>query len=208
METEQGAWVVPPQRAVWVPAGMSHAVTMTGWVEMRTLYLARAWGRGRPKRCTVVNVSGLLRELILEATARQWLDRRVARDRRLMGVIRDQLEALSAAPLDLPMPRDERAARVAEAVRARPGEPGGIEVLARQAGASKRTIERLFRNETGMTFGQWRRQARLLEGLRRLAAGEAVKTASVATGYGSASAFVTMFRRALGTTPKRYGAAS
>ena len=107
-------------------------------------------------------------------------------------------------PLQLPSPRDVRARRVADALRRDPADARTLEALSGSAGASKRTLERVFAAETGMTFGTWRQQLRLLHATRLLAAGEKVTVAATEAGYESTSAFIAMFRRAMGTTPSRY----
>lgn len=207
VNTAMSSWVVPSHRAVWVPAGTEHAIEMIGAVSLRTLYVKAALSRSLPKQCCVVNVSPLLRELILRTIQIGMLDRYVPAQKRLTGVILDQLETLSTMPLNLPMPRDPRALRVVELVRANPAENNSLDQLSSKAGASKRTIERLFQAETEMTFGKWRQQSRLLHALRLLAAGESVTTAALEVGYNSTSAFISAFKIALGTTPRRYYAA-
>jgi AraC-like DNA-binding protein len=204
VETGQGTWVVPAQRAVWIPGGTPHSVAMSGWVSMRTLYLAPELAQALPGRCCVIAVAPLLRELVLHAVARGPLRADVAEHRHLIEVLVDQLRELPAAPLELPVPRDERALRVALRLRAEPGLAETVDALARAAGASRRTLERLFRKETGMSLGRWRQQARLLEAMRRLARGEAVTSIALEVGYESPSAFIATFRSALGTTPGRY----
>jgi AraC-like DNA-binding protein len=204
IHTASGSWVVPPHRAVWIPAKVQHSLQMSGTVSMRTLYLHVGLSKALPTDCCTVNVPPLLRELILEAVARQTLKRSSPSEARLIGVILDQIEALPAAPLQLPMPRDIRASKVAELLKANPAEPASLEQISRQAGASPRTIERLFRSETNMGFAKWRQRLRLLHALRLLAAGEPVTNVALESGYDSPSAFISMFRRELGTTPSRY----
>jgi AraC-like DNA-binding protein len=204
IHTASGSWVVPPHRAVWIPANVEHSVQMSGAVSMRTLYLLPAVSKALPKECCTVNVPPLLRELILDAVARQTLQCSIPSEARLIGVMLDQIQALPAAPLQLPMPRDARASKVADLLKANPAEPASLEEIARQAGASPRTIERLFRSETNMGFAKWRQRLRLLHALRLLAAGESVTNVALETGYDSTSAFISMFRRELGTTPSRY----
>ncbi len=145
-----------------------------------------------------------MRELIVHVVGLGTLDRRDPARGRLLGVLLDQLEALPAIPLQLPLPRDPRAARVAAWLREHPDSPGLLKQVARRAGGSVRTVERLFRAETGMTFGKWRQQLRLLHALRLLAAGRSVTAVALEVGYDSPSAFIAMFRSALGTTPGRY----
>jgi AraC-like DNA-binding protein len=203
--TSQGTWVVPPHRAVWIPAGVGHSVRMSGRVTVRTLYFRpRLRGRRRPGACRAINVSPLVRELMLHASRRNTLRRDAPADRRLARVILDQLEALPAEPLQLPMPNDPRARKAAELLQADPGEPRSLALAARATGASKRTLERLFLSETHMTLGRWRQRLRLVEALRLLAKGQAVTRVAFDVGYQSPSAFISAFRRELGTTPGRY----
>lgn len=204
VETAGGAWVVPSQRAVWIPAGVDHSVEMSGQVFMRTLYLSPALETPLPARCGVVQVSRLLRELILHTVELGLLAADDAHHRHVCDLLLDQLVTVTSVPLELPMPRDSRALRVAERVRTHLAERKSMDVLAREAGASRRTLERRFQGETGMTFGRWRQQARLLQALRLLAAGEPVTRVAFDVGYDSPSAFIAMFRAALGTTPARY----
>ena len=204
VHTEAGAWVVPAQRAVWVPAETPHRIDMSGPVAMRTLYLSPALAPFGPKECTVLNVAPLLRELVLHAVERAPLHADRPREARIIELILDQLEALPAAPLAVPAPRDPRAHRAAEWLRHNPADGASLERIARRAGASKRTLERLFQRETGMSFGAWRQQLRLMQALELLAAGEPVTSVALAVGYESTSAFIARFREVLGTTPGRY----
>jgi AraC-like DNA-binding protein len=203
VRTDRGSWVVPPQRAIWLPSRVTHAIEMTGAVSMRTLYFAPRRVRGPRRECRVIAVAPLLRELILHLCT---LKSRPGPEReRLVRVVIDQLAHLDQAPLplDLPLPREPRAARLAELLRATPSMQHA-DVLYRRAGASRRTLERLFAAETGLTLGRWRQQLRLLEALRLLGAGHPVTSVALDLGYESPSAFIAMFRRQLGTTPSRY----
>jgi len=204
VHTPRGAWVVPPQRAVWIPGGMRHRVEMHGSVSMRSLYVEPSLSQLLPPDCCVVNVSPLLRELILNAVNLGALDMKVPSQSRKIGVILDELETLPVVALQLPVPHDPRALRVAELVRQNPSERSSLQEISRTAGASKRTIERLFIAQTGMSFGRWRQQARLLHALRLLAVGESVTAVALEAGYDSTSAFISMFKKAFGTTPSRY----
>jgi len=204
VRTKQGIWVVPPLRAVWIPAETPHSVAMSGPVSMRTLYLNPKLVRTLPRKCFIMNVSPLLRELILHACKFPKLNRRVSVQRRIIEIIVDQLEAAHSIPLQLPHPTDSRAIRVVQRLLAGPGEQWTLETLCEDCGASKRTIERLFLAETGMTFTKWRQQLRLLHAMQLLASGEKVTGAALDAGYSSPSAFISMFKRQLGTTPTRY----
>ena len=204
VHTAGGSWVVPPHRAVWVPAGMDRRIEVSAGLAMRTLYFKPRLAKSLPRDCCVVNVPPLLRELILHTIDIGMLNRAIPSHARLIGVLIDQLKMLSTVPLQLPQPSDPRALKVAALLEATPGEKLPLGTIARQAGASPRTIERLFRGETKMTFAGWRERRRLLHALRLLAAGEAVTNVALELGYASPSAFIAMFRRALGTTPSRY----
>ena len=204
VQTHHGIWVVPPLRAVWIPAEIPHSVTMTASVSMRTLYFLPMLVRTLPAKCFVMNVSSLLRELILHACNFARLKKEVPVQRGIIEIIVDQLEAANSIPLQLPHPIDSRAARVVQALIANPGKQRTLEALCEDCGASKRTIERLFLAETRMTFSKWRQQLRLLHSMQLLASGEKVTGAALDAGYSSTSAFISMFRRQLGTTPARY----
>lgn len=149
-------------------------------------------------------MSPLLRELILYAIGQGPLHTDREEHGRLIGFLIDQLRVLPVVPLELPMPRDPRALRVAERLRENPGEAVDLDSVARSAGASRRTLERLFRSETGISLGRWRQQARLLEAMRLLARGEPVTSIALEVGYESPSAFIASFSNAFGTTPGRY----
>jgi len=203
VETDAGLWVVPPHRAVWIPAGMLHQVRMTRAVEMRTLYV-QAGLPGLPGDCRVVAVSSLLRELIVTFAVLPPDYPPGGPVGRLASVILDQLRAPASAPLHLPLPRDPRLRRVAAGLFAEPSDRRPLRAWASTVGASARTLARLFEVETGMGFAAWRQQLRLHEALARLTAGEAVTNVAFAVGYDSPSAFIAMFRKALGTSPQRY----
>ena len=204
VRTDRCAWLVPPHRGLWVPAGHRYRVEMTGTVAIRMLYI-------RPGRsaafassladCTVVNVGPLLRELIVRTCLLGALDARIAEQRRLIGVLFDELRTLTAVPLQLPLPRDRRAAHLAGIADA---DALPLAEMLRRSGASRRTMERIFKEETAMPLGRWLRRRKVLEGLRRLVSGDSVSAVALDLGYNSASAFISMFRRELGTTPRRY----
>lgn len=204
VHTKQGVWVVPPLRAVWIPAKTPHRIIMSGVVSMRTLYFVTALGRGLPNRCFVMNVSPLLRELILHACTFERLHKKTPAHRRLIDIIVEQLQAVNSVPLQLPHPSDPRAMKVVNLLSADPADPRTLERLCKHCGASKRTVERAFVRETRMTFAKWRQQLRLLRSLQLLASGEKVTAAAIEAGYSSTSAFIAMFRKQLGTTPMRY----
>lgn len=197
--TGQGCWVAPPNWAIWAPGGVAHAIRFSGQSAMRSLYVRPGAGEGLPEACTVLSVSPLLRELILRTVELGRLDERRPADRAMAALILEELTRHPAAPFDLPMPSDPAAREAARLLEA--GEGGD---LAGRVGLSQRTLERRFQAETGLSLGQWRRQARLLNALRGLAGGRAVKAVAEEAGYRTPSAFVAAFRTAFGTTPGRY----
>lgn len=201
-------WVVPPNRMLWVPAGVQHRVETLGEVWMRTLYLspglATRAALAPDRGICVLEVRPLLRELILEASRSEVLEAGEPSHPHLAALIVDQLARATNLGLALPQPRDPRARRVAERARADLARIDTLAQLARDCGASARTIERLFVAETGLAFNQWRLQARLQHALRRLSESASVATVAGECGYASVSAFVSMFRHALGVTPGQY----
>src|SRR3989338_7559816 len=202
--TQAGVWVIPPGRAVWVPAGIEHKVDIAGVGRMRSLFVAADAARDMPGECAVVTVPGLLRELILAAVELPKLYDEAGPDGRLMRVILDQLRRLKPTPLYLPNPSDARLKRIADAVAADPADRTPLDEWATRAGASARTLARLFVKQTGLTFGAWRQQARLLKALEWLAEGRPVTAVALDLGYESPSAFIAMFRRAFRVSPGRY----
>jgi len=202
--TDQGIWVVPSQRALWIPVFEDHAVLARGQVSLRSLYFRPGLVPHMPSACTVVTVTPLLRELILACVALPTKYDEDGTDGRLVQVLLDQIQTLPATPLHLPMPSDARLLPIAEALSAHPANPRSLDDWAGQVGASARTLTRLFIAETGMTFRDWRQQVRLLEALTRLGDGQPVTSVALDLGYESQSAFISMFKRALGKTPGKY----
>jgi AraC-like DNA-binding protein len=196
-------WVVPPCRALWVPAGTAHRVETLGAVSLRTLYPDLPDADVPGDAICVLDVSPLFRQLVLEAVRVGPLRQGIAMHRHLAGLFAHQLTAATRLRLDLPLPRDVRARRVADRVRRELGGAHTLAELADGSGASPRTLERLFLAETGLSFGQWRQQARLQHALRRLAESADVATVAGECGYESVSAFVSRFRQAIGVTPGR-----
>ena len=204
VRTSDGTWVVPTDRAVWIPATLPHTITMSGMVSMRTLYLRPRLAKALPRDCCVVNVSSLLKELILYACTFAGLKKTIKWQGHLIYVIISQLEAIQMIPLQLRNPSDPRALRIAEILLADPSDRRPLTRICKAAGAGKRTVERLFQEDVGLTFGKWRQQLRLMQAMRLLAEGAKVTHAALESGYSTPSAFISMFRKALGTTPTLY----
>lgn len=166
VRTSSDTWVVPPARAVWIPASVAHSIVMSGTVSMRTLYLKPRLARTLPRNCCVVNVPPLLKELILHACGVRRLQKTTRWHRHLIDVVLDQLQTIQMVPLQLPHLSDPRALRIADAMMANPGNTQTLAQICRAGVASKRTVERLFQEETGLTFGKWRQQLRLMQAMR------------------------------------------
>jgi len=196
-----GQWIVPPTRAIWMPAGVSHLIRCVGVVHMRSLYIRPDAAPQLPSRAQAVGVSGLLRELILAATEIEQPYAADSRDGRLVRLLLDDLHTLPVLPLHLPQPADERLRRICVRIVEQPDDVSTLADWSAALGIDAKTIQRLFARETGMTFGQWRQQARLLHGLERLAVGDKVVDVALALGYDSPSAFAAMFKRQFGETP-------
>ncbi len=202
--TDQGSWVVPPERAVWIPHGTVHEVYSPHGSKWRAVHLDNDFAHSMPDTCCVISVSTLLKEMLVHAATMPAEYDEVGAEGRLMQVLMDQIREAKIVPLHLPMPQDVRLRRITECLVNDPSEPRGLEELAGEAGASSRTLARLFSKELGMTFRQWRSQCRLMASMERLALGEPVTTVAIDLGYDSPSAFIAMFKRTLGKPPAAY----
>jgi len=201
VRTQAGSFYAPPQRAVWVPASIEHEVVTSARAEMRSLYLAPAvtpWG---PSSCRVLEMSALARELIRAVTALpvEYDERGPAG--RLVQVLLDQLATLPEVAFSLPAARDARLQTIAAALEREPDDRRTLAEWSRVAGASERTLARLFRRETGLSFREWRQRLRLLTSLGALEDGTSVTAAALDSGYDSPSAFIAAFKRLFGRTP-------
>ncbi len=206
VHTPQGSWLVPPQRACWVPAQLSHGMRMHGGVAMHNVFIDdAAIARSRlPPHCQVLEVSPLLRQLLAEAVAVDALYAAASRAGRLMALLLDEIAAARPLPLSAPLPQDARLARLCMELLRQPSLDSGLDAMAARAGMSRRTFTRLFRAQTGLGFAQWRQQACLLAAIARLADGQAVTRIALDLGYASPSAFTAAFRRMLGRAPSDY----
>lgn len=202
--TSTAAYVVPPQRAVWMPAGISHRIDARSRVSMRSLYIRTSDDSDFPAEVCVLQVAPLLRELVISAVAASPGYEPNSPQERLMAVILDQIRIQPVAALALPMPTDHRLQKIVQSLISNPADQRCLDEWAIMVGASKRTLVRLFPAQTGMSFGAWRQQRRLLRALELLAAGNTVTSVALEVGYENTSAFIAMFQRCLGETPSRY----
>lgn len=204
VRTAWHAWIVPPSRALWVPARTVHEIQTYGVVEMHSLYVDEAAGAGMPSSCVVLNVTPLLRELVVRAVALPADYEEEGADGLLMRLLMAEIRRLSPCALDLPLPESPDLAQLCERILAdlSTRRPCGLD--AGDMNTSTRTLYRRFLRETGITFARWKQQARLLESIRRLAEGIPITTVAIDLGYESPSAFSTMFRRSLGIAPRAF----
>jgi AraC-like DNA-binding protein len=204
LETATQHWVVPPTRAIWLPAGLMHSISSSGGLSLRTLYIDGSRGAILPAQPTAFEVAPLLRELILHILAIGMLAPDRPEHDRLAGLLIDLLLAAKQLDLSLPLPRDPRALRLAALLR-QEGEDGrDLAELARMTGASLRTLQRLFPHETGFTIEAWRQKARLIDAVAHLSEGASVTQAALDCGYQSLGAFIAAFSRQFGMTPGRF----
>jgi AraC-like DNA-binding protein len=201
VSTSRGVWVVPPNRAVWIPAGVPHSHKAHGPTELRSLIFDVPVNPLALDVPTVLTVGPLLREVIRALTDDDGL---TAEHRyHLEQVALCGLRAVEALPLCLPAPTDPRLVDLCALLADDPADPRSLGELGRQVGAAERTLSRLFREQTGITFPQWRGQLRLHHALKLLATGLPVTRVAADCGYRSPSAFIEAFRAAYGTTPGR-----
>jgi AraC-like DNA-binding protein len=204
VSTAEGQWTVPPTRGMWMPGGTVHWIRMVGRVQMRTAYIRPDAAPDLPTRCTVLGISPLLRELILAAIDIPPRYEAESRDGRLMRLLLDEVKLVPTLPLHLPRPTDQGLRSICDEIVGSPDNALTLADWGERLGVDPKTIQRRFARETGMTFGQWRQQARLLAALERLAAGDKVLDVALEMGYDSPSAFATMFRRQFGVPPSAF----
>ena len=202
VNTDSGSWTVPPQQAVWIPPKVSHEVFMPCAVSMRSLNLREDIARALSADCKVVEVTSLLRELIKRLVTQE--HHAIKPLERLMAVLVDEVQRLKSSPLHLPAPQDSRVCQITDALINNPADERDLTQWALAVGASSRTLARRFRKETGLSFRQWRQQLRLLKAIELLALGQDVTAVALTLGYQSPSAFIAMFKRALGETPGKF----
>lgn len=203
VETPEAAWILPPARALWLPPQWPHTVIMRSHVELRTVYVDEPHCAALPQAPTLAEISGLLRELILALLEEPADYDENGRAGVVAKLILTELGRLPERRLSVPLPRDERALRVARALFEDPSLEHDLDRWSIEAGAGRRTLARLFRSETGLSFAEWRALLRAVDGLARLSDGASVAETARAVGYASPSAFSAMLHRTLGGPPRR-----
>jgi len=199
-----GFWMLPPLRALWVPPGVTHGIQMVGTVQMRTLYIHADAAATLWKHCHILEVSGLLRELILALATEPIEYALEGRGGQIATLLLTELQTAPVLPIQIPWPQDRRLQTVCRAILAQPSLNRTVHDWGDEVGASGRTLIRLFRAELGLNYRQWVQQVRLADALHRLSLGQPVTRVAAELGYQSPSAFSAMFRRALGKPPQAY----
>ena len=204
VRTRYGRWIVPPDHAMWIPAGIEHEVDMLGNVSMRSVYVAPDEIEGLPERLRVVGVSQLMRSLIVEAVSLPDEVRLSIRGELLLTLLLHEIPTMPERPLGLPFPAEPRLAALCRRFVAAPSSRATIDEWSDTVGMSRRTFTRVFHRQTGLSLSTWRQQALLFAALPRLADGEPVTQVALDLGYDSVPAFTTMFKRMLGKAPREY----
>lgn len=197
-------WTVPPSRGIWMPRGQVHSIRCVGAVKMRSVFVQADEQLQLPAQTCAVSVSPLLSELIKVSVGIRHPHAADSRDARVLRLILDELQVLPTLPLNLPQPTEPRLRTICAALQRDPGDNSTLADWSARLGLDEKTIQRLFQRHTGMTFGQWRQQARLLAALERIAVGEKIIDVAGALGYDSPSAFSAMFRKHFGRTPSQF----
>lgn len=201
VRTADEAWIVPPDRAVYLPARTVHSISIRGQVEMRTLYISRDASDDLPVTPTVLEVSALLRELVLAMVEEPVIYDEKGRAGAVAFLILAEIARAQRLSLVIPMPHDPRLLRVCNALLADPASRLTLDSWVDTAGASSRTLARLFESELGMSFAAWRQRVRFHNALEAIVAGEPIARVAERNGYRSSSAFSAAFRKAMGQPP-------
>jgi AraC-like DNA-binding protein len=202
--TETGIWLLPPQRGLWIPPGVIHDQRMLSPAAIRTIYIEPVTAERLGNACRTIEVSLLLRELMLALLAEPVEYSLNERNNHLVALILSELETARTINLEIPWPKDRRLLSICEAVLDAPQTPMSLDYWSDKVGGSSRTLIRLFIKETRLTFRHWVQQVRLAEALNRLENGESIANVADGLGYASPSAFAAMFRKTMGQSPTDY----
>lgn len=204
VRTPHGAWLMPPHRAGWIPAGVQHKVSVSGALSGWGLMLRPDAAAVLPAQPCVLGVSEVLRALVRRAAGWSLKDALQPEQERLCMVLLDEVRLARHELLHLPLPTERRLLQIAQRLIDQPEDPRTFAELASWAGLSARTARRHFVVQTGMSLARWRQHARLANALERLANGHAVADVADALGYATPSNFIAMFRREFGQSPGKY----
>jgi len=203
-EIEGGLWVVPPQSALWIPGGVLHSIKVAGGFTGYMAFIDPASGTNLSPTCCALSATPLLRELLIRSSRFPMLYPEGGTESRLVALLLDEIAVAQPGNLHLPMPRDARLRKLVNLMMEDPADRGTIQEWAERAGLSERTLARLILDQTGMSFGRWRQQFKIMLAVQWLAKGLSIQQVSGDLGYESAGSFVTMFRKVLGVPPGKY----
>jgi AraC-like DNA-binding protein/quercetin dioxygenase-like cupin family protein len=202
VRTASGRYIAPALRAIWVPAGIEHGVHCSADTQLRSLYIDTSVARPAWRECRVLTVKPLLRELIREFSELPVEYDENSHEGRLVGVLLDQIALAPEAGLSLPWPKDARLRSICNEILEQPDTPTTLSEYGERLHLSERSLSRLFLQQTGLSFRQWRQRSRLLHSLSLLQKGQRVTDVALACGYESMPAFIAAFREQMGFTPK------
>ena len=201
--TDDGSYVLPPNRAIWIPAGVGHTTSCRESVKFHAVYIDPAFD-ALPDKCRVFEVSDLVRALIGEVISFPQPYPEEGRAERIVRMLLDEIPRMPRVDINVPMPEDNRILRVCRLILDNPAEHSDIDHWAAVAGMGRRTFTRAFKNQTGMGLATWRMQVRLMHALSLLHAGLPITSVAYNSGYESPSAFTSVFHRSFGFTPSHY----
>lgn len=202
--TPIGTWLVPPTQAIWIPPNIQHDVTFPGEVALFSLFVANAKCQTLSQTCTVLKVSGLLRELIMRACELGYPYKTEDASYRFMMVLMDEIARAEITQMELPSAKDLRIVKVTDSLSRNPQASPNYEQLADLACISTRTLARLFIQETGLSLGEWNRRLLVHIAITQLTIGKSVTTVALNLGYKNPTSFVEMFRKTIGVSPKKH----
>ena len=206
VETERSCWVVPSHRGIWVPAGCQHLLRTHGKVFLQTIYLEREHARLGDTTCSAFEIPPLMHELIIHVCKLGIVSGQTLKNRNLIKFLVDQLDDLQPFPLEIPMPRDDRARKLAQLLLSHPGSEKSSSELCKACGSSLRTMQRTFSDELGMPLSRWRNQVKMVTAVQLLGTGRSVTDTAFELGFNSVSAFIFSFRKYFGEPPGKYDA--
>ncbi len=203
-EAEGGIWIVPPRAAMWIPPGVEHRITLAGSVEGYNAFVEPAAARGLPSTCCTIAATPLLQELLVRTAQYPTVVPEGGMESRVASLLLEEIAIAEVGGTHLPMPKDERLRAVFRSIVESPADRRTLAAWAKRHAMSERTFARLVVAETGMSFGRWRQQLGIILAIQRMAEGASVQQVAGGLGYESVGSFVTMFRKALGSSPARY----
>ena len=203
-EASRAWWIVPPGSALWVPGGVEHRIRAEAPLEGYNVFVAPEAAAHLPAECCAVAVTPLFHEVVRRLAARPQLAGADGPAERLVAVLLDELATVATDEHRLPMPTDPRLQKLVTMMTSNPADGADLKTWARRIGVAERTLNRILVHETGLSFGRWRQQLHIVLAIQSLSRGATVQSVAGSLGYESASSFVLMFRKALGTSPAKY----